>query len=149
MKKILLIALLLIVATGTAVAQGQPGGKGSGGNGAPANAAGGSFGNPGNPVDRLTEQLGLDDAQIAAITAIFEDSQLQRDVERERAHAAACEDRAITHELVLAELTADQVILYEELQQQREALRQAMEEVRQSHGGGGYGGGRGMMGCGS
>ena len=154
MKKILLIALLLTFATGTALAQGQPGGQGSGGpgsggNGTPANAAGGNFGNPGNPVDRLTEQLGLDAAQVAAITAIFEESQLQRDVERARAHAADCENRAITHELILAELTDDQVLLYEELQQRREELRQAMEEVRQAHGGGGYGGGRGMMDCGS
>lgn len=149
MKKILLIALLLTVATGTAIAQGQPGGQGSGGNGTPANTAGGNFGNPGNPVDRLTEQLGLDGFQVAAITAIFDESQLQRDIERETARAVACENRALTHELILAELTADQVILYEGLQQQREELRQAMEEIRQAHGGGGNGGGRGMMDCGS
>ena len=148
MKKALLIALLLTLATGTAIAQGQqgPGGQGSGGNGHPGNSLGG---NPGNPVDRLTEQLGLDEAQVAAISAIFEDAQQQRDEERERAHEFACEARATTHALILAELTDDQIALYEEHLKNRVELRKALEEMRQAHGGSGFGGDRGIPDCGN
>jgi Spy/CpxP family protein refolding chaperone len=145
MNKILLIAMLLTLSTGMAIAQNQPGsGQGPGGHGKPGNAY---AGNHGDPVDRLTEQLGLTEAQVIAISAIFEDNQILRDEERERSRAIACENRATTHALVLAELTPDQVILFEEQRAKREELKQAMEEVRQAHGGGGFGGGRGMMDC--
>jgi len=148
MKKVLLIALLLALASGTAIAQGKsgPGGQGQGGNGNPGNALGG---NAGNPVDRLTDQLGLDEAQAIAISAIFEDNQLLREEERERARATNCEIRVSTHEQILVLLTPEQAALFEEHQQQRNALRQALEEMRQAHGGGGFGGGRGMQDCGN
>ena len=148
MKKVLLIALLLALASGTAIAQGKsgPGDQGQGGNGAPGNSMGG---NAGNPVDRLTDQLGLDEEQVIAISAIFEDNQLLREDERERARAANCEIRISTHEQILGELTPEQAVLFDELQQQRNALRQAFEEMRQAHGGSGFGGGRGMQDCGN
>jgi Spy/CpxP family protein refolding chaperone len=140
MKKLLLVAFLLTFAAGTAIAQqGGPGSQG-GGKGQPGNSQNG--GNPGNPVERLTELLGLDEAQVAAIELIFEDNQALREEERAKARAAAEENRAITHGLILAELTDDQKALYEEHQQQREALKQALEELRNERGFGG-GGGRG------
>ena len=146
MKKVLLIALLLTFATGTAIAQGQqgPGGQGQGGNGGPGNSLGG---NPGNPVGRLTEQLGLDEAQGIAVAAIFEENQLLREDERERARAANCEIRTSTHEQILALLTPEQAALFEDHKQKRDELRQALEEMKQAHGGGGFGGDRGMQDC--
>ena len=142
MKKTLLIAFLLTLAMGTTITQAQQGyGHGSGGNGAHGNAM------AGNPVDRLTEQLGLDEAQAAAIAAIFEETQLLRDTEREQFRLIACDIRANTHALVLAELTPAQIVLYEELQLRRDELRQAFEEMRQARGGSGFGGGPGMLDC--
>ena len=145
MKKILLIALLLTLATGNAIAQGQQGpGHGPDGNGQPGNSLGG---NPGNPVDRLTELLGLDEAQAIAIAAIFEENQLLREEEREKARLANCEIRLSTHEQILELLTPEQVALFEEHQQKRDELRQAFEEMRKEHGGGGFGGARGTQDC--
>jgi len=148
MKKLLLIALLLTLATGTALAQGQGNGKGPGGNGQPGAALGG---NSGNPVNRLTEQLGLDEAQAAEVAAIFEETQLLRDEEREKARAAHCDIRLNTHEQILAVLTPEQVALFEEHRQKREDLRQALEEMRQLHGGSdndrGFGGGSRLQDC--
>lgn len=145
MKKILLIALLLSLAAGTAIAQGQQGyGNGSGGNG----NAGNSFAqNPGNPVDRLTELLGLDEDQAIEVAAIFEESQLSREEERERTRLMNCDIRANTHDQVLAVLTAEQAALFEEHQLNREAMRRAFAEMQREHGGGNFGGGRGMQGC--
>jgi len=144
MKKLLLIAFLLTFAAGTAIAQ-QQGGPGSqgGGKGKPGNAQIG--GNYGNPVERLTELLGLDEAQVAAIELIFEDAQALREEEREIARAAAEENRANTHALILAKLTDEQKIIFEEHRQQREALKQALEELRNERGFGG--GGRGTGDC--
>jgi hypothetical protein len=140
MKKLLLVAFLLTFAAGTAIAQqGGPGSQG-GGKGQPGNSQNG--GNPGNPVDRLTELLGLDEAQVAAIELIFEDNQALREEERERARAVGEKNRADTHALILGELSEDQQAIFEEHRQQREALKQALEELRNEHGFGG-GGGRG------
>lgn len=142
MKKLLLIALLLTLASGMAIAQGQQGyGKGPGGNGQALR------GNMGDPAERLTELLGLDEAQADEIAAIFEENQLSREVERERARLANCDIRANTHDLILAVLTADQAVLFEEHQANRDAMRRAFEEMRQEHGGGNFGGGRGMQDC--
>ena len=56
MKKTLLIALILMLSAGMAIAQQQGGpGPSQGGKGHPGNHA-----NHGNPVERLTERLGLD-----------------------------------------------------------------------------------------
>jgi len=147
MKKVLLIALLLTLATGTAIAQSQqgPGGQGPGGNGNPGNYMGG---NPGNPVDRLTDQLGLDTDQAIAVAAIFEENQLARFEEQERAHQANCEIRISTHEQILALLTPEQALLFEEHQLKRDELRRALDEMRQAHGGG-FGGERGLQDCGN
>ncbi len=142
MKKLLLIAFLLTFAVGTAIAQqGGPGSQG-GGKGQPGNAQNG--GNPGNPVERMTELLGLDEIQVAAIELIFEDAQLLREEERERARAAAYELLATVHALILEELTEDQIAIFEEHRQQREALKQALEELRNERG---FGGGRGTGDC--
>lgn len=142
MKKLVLIALLLSMATGTAMAQGM-GGNGNG------NGAGGGKGNPamtgggaGDPAARLTEVLGLDEAQAAAVAAIFEDAQLLREEEQERARLFAEEVRAGIHEDIIALLTPEQLALYEEHQAKRAEFRAMLDEMRQARGGNG-GGGRG------
>ena len=145
MKKLLLIAFLLTFAVGTAIAQqGGPGSQG-GGKGNQGNSQNG--GGNGNPVERMTELLGLTETQAAAIELIFEDSQALREEERERAREAAQKNRADTHTLILAELTDEQAAIFEEHRQQREALKQALEELRNERGFGGTGGGRGTGDC--
>lgn len=142
MKKALLIALLLTFAAGSAIAQKQ-GGPGSpgGGMGHHGNVHGGNFG---NPVERLTESLGLDEAQAAAIAPIFEENQLLREEQREQAQVKAEEMRANTHAQILELLTPEQAALFEEQLQDREAFRQKLEEFRADRG---FGGGRGTGGC--
>lgn len=144
MKKLLLIALLLSFAASTAVAQqqGGPGGKG-GGNGEPGNSQ--TRGNPGNPVDRLTDLLELDANQVAALELVIEDSQFVREEERERARLVSEENRANTHAQIMAVLTVEQQAIFEEHRQQREAMKQAIEELRAERGFGG--GGRGTRDC--
>ena len=142
MKKALLIAIILTLTAGLAIAQG-PQGSGQGHSGHYKSFAG----NRGNPVDRLTEQLGLTEEQVIAISAIFEESQALRDEERERSRQVACENRANTHALVVAELTPEQALLFEEQRARRQEIRQAMEEIRQASGGNGFGGVRGMVDC--
>ncbi|MDX2416978.1 MAG: hypothetical protein QNK19_05900 [Xanthomonadales bacterium] len=139
MKKTLLIALLLTLTAGMAIAQ-QQGGPGSfqGGKGKQ-----GHF-QRGNPVERLTENLGLDESQTAQITLIFEDSQLLRTEERERSRAVAEEIRANTHAQVLEVLTPEQQALFEEQRQKREEFRQSLEDARGERG---FGGGRGSRDC--
>ena len=140
MKKLLLVAFLLTFAVGTAIAQqGGPGSQG-GGQGNQGNSQKG--GNNGSPVERLTELLGLTDAQVIAIEIIFEDSQALREEAREIARATGEKNRADTHALILALLTDDQQAIFEDHQKQREALKQALEELRNERGFGG-GGGRG------
>lgn len=140
MKKLVLIALLLSMATGSAMAQGMGGnGNGAGGGkGNPAMTAGGA----GDPAARLTEVLGLDAAQAAAVAVIFEDAQLLREEERERARLFAEEVRAGIHEDIVALLTPEQLALYEEHQAKRAEFRAMLDEMRQARGGNG-GGGRG------
>jgi len=140
MKKLLLIAFLLTFAAGTAIA--QQGGPGSqGGNGNSGNSQSG--GNSGSPVDRLAELLGLDADQIIDIEIIFENSQILREEERAKARAAAEENRAYMYTLIMEVLDEDQQALYEEHRQQREALKQAIEELRNERGFGGGGRGNG------
>jgi Spy/CpxP family protein refolding chaperone len=139
MKKALLIALLLTFTAGTAIAQ-QQGGPG-GGKGHSGNAHSGNFG---DPVERMTESLGLDEAQAAAIALIFEENQLLRDDEREQARAMAEEMRANTHAQILELLTPEQVALFEAQLQEREAFRQKLEEYRAERG---LGEGRGTGDC--
>ncbi len=144
MRKVLLIALLLTFAAGTAMAQqGGPGQKG-GGNGNHGNFHSGNYGNPGNPVDRLTERLGLDEAQAAAIALIFEENQALREEERAQARAAAEENRAAVHAQIMEVLSPEQQALFEEQRQQREALRQALEDLNAERG---MGRGRGTGDC--
>jgi Spy/CpxP family protein refolding chaperone len=144
MKKALLIAFLLTLTTGMAIAQQQggpgspPGGQGNRGH---FNAV-----NQGNPVDRLTERLGLDEAQAAAIALIFEETQLLRDEERERSCAVSDEIRANTHAQIMAVLTSEQQALFEEQRHRREELMQALEDAGAEHG---FGGGHAMRGCGN
>ena len=139
MKKTLLIALLLTLTAGMAIAQ-QQGGPGSfqGGKGKQGNFQ------RGNPVERLTENLGLDESQAAQITLIFEDSQLLSTEERERSRAVAEEIRANTHAQVLEVLTPEQQALFEEQRQKREEFRRALEDARGERG---FGGGRGSRDC--
>lgn len=143
MKKVLLIALMLTFVAGSAIAQqqGGPGSKGGPGSqgGGPGNS--GTYnGNFGNPVDRLTETLGLDEAQAAAIALIFEENQLIREEQREQARMQAEEMRANTHAQILELLTPEQAELFQLQLQEREAFRQKLEDL---HANGGLGGGRG------
>jgi len=132
MKKFLLIALLLTFATGTAIAQ-QKGGPG---------ASSGGQGNSGTTqIERLTDQLGLDELQAEKIAYIFEEAQLLRDEERAKIQLIMDEQCAITHELILEVLTSDQQVLFEDLQQKREELKQALEDMGMFRGGAGNGGG--------
>ena len=139
MKKTLLVALILMLSAGMAIAQQQGGPGGGEGNRGDSQA-----GNCGNPVERLTENLGLDEAQAAEIAFIFEETQLLREEERERCRAAADEIRATTHARVMEELTPDQQARFEEQRQEREQMRQAIKEFRAD---GGFGGGRGTGDC--
>jgi Spy/CpxP family protein refolding chaperone len=122
MKELLLTALLLTFAAGTAIAQ-QPGDSGShgGGKGKPGSAH--TRGHFGNPVERLTDLLTLDETQAAAIELIFEDSRLLREQEHERSRALAEENRAITHAQIMDVLTTEQQALFEEHWQEREARK--------------------------
>lgn len=142
MKKTLLIALLLSLCTGMAVAQ-QQGGPGSapGMQGKPGHF---HAGNPVNPVERLTENLGLDEAQAAEVAAIFEEAQLLRDEERERGCQVSDEIRAHVHAQIQLLLTPEQQALFEAQLQKRQQLRQALEEMRAEHG---FGDGRGTGDC--
>lgn len=145
MKKLLMIAFLLTLSTGVAIAQGQKGsGQGTGGQG---NAMAGSHGNFGNPLERMTEQLGLDEEQVAAIAAIFEANQALRDEERERSRLIACDIRAETQARILEILRPDQIAIHEELQLQREEFRRAFEDMQQSRGRSGFGNGPGKPDC--
>jgi Spy/CpxP family protein refolding chaperone len=143
MKKLLLIALLLTLTTGMAIAQ-QNGGPGSQGGGK-GKAGNGQTGNFGNPVDRLTESLGLSPEQADAIALIFEENQLQREEERARAREMGEEMKATTHADILEILDYDQAIIFEEQMQEREAFRQNLEEYRGNRGMGG--GSRGTGDC--
>ena len=139
MKKVLLIAFLLTLSIGTAIAQsGQGAPPGGHHPGSPAQGHNRGF-PPGSPVDRLAEELGLADAQIAEITAIFEDAKMLHEEERETSHEVFCAIRAETRELVLAVLTPDQQATFEFMKAEREELRaQRMAE----HEAGGDGSGR-------
>lgn len=143
MKKAILIAFLLAFSAGSALA--QQGGQGpNGGNGNPGNSYGGNHGNHGNPVDRLVERLGLDETQAAAIALIFEENRALREEERAQARAAAAENRAAVHAQIMQVLDPDEQALFEAHLQQREALRQALEDLNAERG---MGRGRGMGDC--
>lgn len=150
MKKLLLIAFLLTFAVGTAIAQqgGNGGGNGAGGGGKGkpnhGQQGGGSYG---DPIDRMTELLGLDEGQVAALELIFEDSQAVREEARENMREAADLHRTEVQTQILGVLTEDQAALWEEHRQQREALRQALDELGYGRGNGGTGGGRGTGDC--
>lgn len=137
MKKTLLIALLLTLTAGMASAQ-QQGGPGMvpGMHGNPGAL---HAGNPVNPADRLTENLGLDEAQAAEIASIFEEARLLRDEERERSRLAGDEIRANVHAQIMALLTPEQQTRFEDQLQKREQLRQDLEDMRAEHGFGGHG----------
>jgi Spy/CpxP family protein refolding chaperone len=142
MKKTLLIALLLTLSAGTALAQ-QKGGPGSPGgfSGNPGNFHAGA---PVNPAERLTERLGLDEAQAAEVANIFEEARMLRDEERERSRLVADEIRANVHAQLQLVLTPEQQAQFEEQLQQREQMRQALEDLRAERG---FGGGRGSGDC--
>lgn len=139
MKKTLLIALILILSSGIAIAQQNGSQEGPrGGKGNMANS------HRGNPVDRMTEQLGLDETQAAELTLIFEASQQLQTEERQRSRAMSQELRESTHAQILEVLSPDQQVLFEEQRQEREQMREALEEIRADRG---YGGGRGTGDC--
>ena len=147
MKKTLLIALVLLLTSGMAIAQ-QNGGPGQGG---PGLSQSGND-NPGNfqsrnsvsHVERLTERLGLDEAQAAEIAAILEDAATVRNEERARSRAIAMENRDITHAQIMATLSPEQQALMEEQIQQRAQLRQTLEEMGGERG---FGRGHGKGDC--
>ena len=147
MKKTLLIALVLLLTSGMAIAQ-QNGGQGPGG---PGSAQDGTD-NPGNfqsrnsvsKVERLTERLGLDEAQAAEIALILEDAALVRNEEQERSRAIAMENREATHAQIMAVLSTDQQALMEEQMQQRDQLRQTLEDMGADRG---FGRGHGTGDC--
>jgi Spy/CpxP family protein refolding chaperone len=155
MKKILLIAFLLTFAAGSATAQQihapgtGTGGPGTGGTAGNSGMAGntGMTGNFGSPALRLTEELGLDVDQAAEIELIFEEAQLLRAEEQERAQLVSCDNRANTQAQIFEILTPEQQALYAELQQKRDEFRKAFNEMKQARGG--FGGGRGMQDCGN
>jgi len=134
MKKTLLIALVLLLTSGMAIAQ-QKGGQGPG-PGGPGSAQNGTD-NPGNfqdrnsvrKVERLTERLGLDEAQAAEIALILEDAALVRNEERERSRTIAMENREATHAQIMAVLSLEQQALMQEQVRQREQLRQTLEDM--------------------
>jgi len=147
MKKTLLIALVLLLTSGMAIAQ-QSGGQGPGQVG-PGSAQDGTN-NPGNfqsrnsvsRVERLTERLGLDEAQAAEIALILEDAALIRNQERERSRAIAMENREATHAQIMAMLSPEQQALLQEQTRQRDQLRQTLEDMGADRGFG-HGHGRG------
>ena len=149
MKKTLLIALVLLLTSGMAIAQ-QNGGPGPG-QGGPGSAQDGTD-VPGNfqsrnsvsRVERLTERLGLDEAQAAEIALILEDAALVRNEERERSRVIAMEYREATHAQIMALLSPEQQALMEAQIQQREQLRQTLEDMGADRG---YGRGRGTGDC--
>ena len=146
MKKTLLIALVLLLTSGMAIAQ-QNGGQGQG-----KSLGQGGTDNPGNfqsrnsvsQVERLTKRLGLDEVQAAEIAAILEDAALVRNEERERSWAIAMENRENTHAQIMSVLSPEQQALMEEQIQQREQLRQTLEEMGADRG---FGRGRGTGDC--
>jgi hypothetical protein len=146
MKKLALIAFVLIFAAGTATAQqGGPGnGNGNGGGKGGNSQVGGGYG---DPVERLTELLGLTDQQAIDIGLIFEDAQIAREAAREAARVEAEAHRALVHDAILEVLDDDQDIIFEEHKAQREALKQAIQEMRNERGFGGGGNGRGTGDC--
>lgn len=146
MKKTLLIALLLAFAAGTALAQNNNGfGPGDGGKGGNGEYAGGN-----QRIERMTEHLGLDEAQQAQIMVIVEASQALHDEEQERFCEVAREIRDNANAEILLVLTSEQAAVHAELQQERAEFRRALEDAR---GEGGYGrggrGGRGPGECGN
>ena len=139
MKKALLIALLLAFVAGTAIAQNNHGfRKGPGGNG------------DNHRVERMTEKLGLDEAQQAQITAIFETSQTLHAAEQENFREKSREIRDSANTEIQAVLTAEQAAVHAALQQQRADFRHAHEDTS-GEGGRGRGGrgGRGTGECGN
>ena len=149
MKKTLLIALVLLLTSGMAIAQ-QNGGQGPG-QGGPGSAQDGTD-IPGNfqsrnslsKVERLTERLGLDEAQAAEIALILEDAALVRNEERERLRAIAMENREAIHAQIMAVLSPDQQALMEEQIRQRDQLRQTLEDMGMDRG---FGHGHGKGNC--
>ena len=145
MKKALLISLLLAFAAGTAMAQNNNGfGQGTGeksGNGGNGAYAGGN-----QRVERMTEQLGLDETQQGQITAIFENAQALHDEERERSRQFNREIRDDVNADILMILTPEQAAMHTELQQQRAEFRRALEDVRGNRG---FGGSRNAPDCGN
>ena len=142
MKKTLLIALVLLLTSGMAIAQQNGGqGRGQGGNDNPGNQ---QSRNSVSHVERLTERLGLDEVQAAEIAAILEDAALVRSEERERSRVIAMENREITHAQIMAILSPEQQALMEEQIQQREQLWQTLEDMGADRG---FGRGHGKGDC--
>jgi len=144
MKKTLLTALILTFSSGMAIAQQQGGPNTDSG----VNAMNGVNGTAAysyalNRAERLTERLGLSEEQAAELALIYEDAQMQREELQARARLEADEIRATIHERIRLMLDPDQQVLFDEQIQEREQLRQALEELRAERGFGGFGGGHG------
>jgi Spy/CpxP family protein refolding chaperone len=139
MKKTLLITLLLAFATGTTFAQNQNGNGQSGGKNGPGAGAGND-----TRIERMTEQLGLDDAQVVQMMAIFEASQALRAEEQEKFRQIMSDIRDDTNAEILSVLTPEQAALHAELQQKREEFRRALQDARAYRG---FGEGRSKGDC--
>ena len=104
-KRVYLIALFLAFAVGTVSAQqqGGPGPQGQGSQGLET------------PNMRLIEELALDEFQAAEVQAIFDAAATLHEEQRAICYDANMVVRDVTHEAVLAVLTIDQQIRFEEL----------------------------------
>jgi hypothetical protein len=142
MNKVILIALLTTLTSGMAFAQSQGAGPGGHQQGGPQSGHGFPAAPRGNPVDRMAEALGLDDAQVAELTAIFEDTRAQHDAERAMSREVFCTIRADAEALILGVLTPAQQAEWELIQAEREQRRAEHRAEREALGEFGNGEGR-------
>ena len=131
MKRNLIIALVLTLMAGTAIAQqGQPGaGPGQGGPGSnqagPGNFQGNFQAGPGNcqmpdPGQQISERLGLDEEQTGQVAAIMEEVRLQREAIRETAREEYCATRTNLETEMALVLTPEQFELWLTMRNQHE-----------------------------
>lgn len=73
----------------------------------------------GNPADRLTSMLHLDEAQTTEVRTIFEEARSLHDEVRDQSHKSFCSIRAQTDERLKEVLNDDQRLQFAELQTRR------------------------------
>jgi hypothetical protein len=70
----------------------------------------------GNPVDRLTSELNLNEAQVVQITSIFEETRALHDEVREKSHESFCSIRAQNDERLMEVLDEEQQLQFAQIQ---------------------------------